>query len=372
MTETDRGRIVRSFLERRVATGRFPGVAWWVEGRGGVVSRGAVGDAVVEPRCTPLTLDTPFDLASLTKPLSTALLLVLLEGEGALDLEAPIGETIEEMRDSAFGGATSIELATHRAGLPPWRPLYLRGRDRESYIAQIAQEVRAVAKGETLYSDLGYILLGIAIERSAGQTLDALFSTRIAKPLGLRRSGFATEPASFADAAATERGNLYEKRLAGAAGADHPWRESVIRGAVHDGNAFALGGVAGHAGLFGTVADVGSLMREILRPRVLRLSHLARSRMLGSTDHASGRTVGFVAARAARAAAGILPDDARGHTGFTGTSVWLDPLSGESFVMLTNRVHPVADGLDFDRVRRGFHRAATHLLSGAIGDELLQ
>jgi len=178
----------------------------------------------------------------------------------------------------------------------------------------------------------------------------------IAGPLGLNRIGFARAGCGFADAAATECGNRYEQRLADRLGAGHRWRADLLRGEVHDANAHGLGGVAGHAGLFGTAAEVAAIGQEILAPRRIGLSGPARERLLRPI--VDGRSAGFVAASHSRAARGILPDAAPGHTGFTGTSLWLLPEVDGVLVLLTNRVHPRVGSRDFQLVRRGFHRLA--------------
>jgi CubicO group peptidase (beta-lactamase class C family) len=220
-----------------------------------------------------------------------------------------------------------------------------------------------VEPGRVLYSDLGYVLLGIVVARAAGENLDVAFGRRIAAPLGLERTGFATDRLRFHDAAATEQGNRFERELAGPAGAHHPWRTHVLRGEVHDQNAAALGGVAGHAGLFGPVDEVMAIAREIVRPARLALAPRARARLLDVGAGTDGRSVGFIGAGWAAAGRGILPATAPGHTGFTGTSVWLDPPSGRVFVLLTNRVHPgVCPEREFALVRRGFHRIARRVV----------
>jgi CubicO group peptidase (beta-lactamase class C family) len=207
-----------------------------------------------------------------------------------------------------------------------------------------------------VYSDLGYILLGVAIERAAGQSLDALFAARIGAPLGLERLGWPSTARRFDDAAATESNNDYERELGGPAVAAAALRDAIPPGEVHDANAWALGGVAGHAGLFGTIDEVARLAGEILRPERLTFGARAHALLLGAD--AAGRTVGFVAAGASSSARGILPDEAPGHTGFTGTSVWLDPARGDVHVLLTNRVHPHVPPEPFHLVRRAFHRLA--------------
>ncbi len=346
---------VASFLEHRVRARWAPGAVWRVEDRTRVMSRGALGSSVVEPDSEAATLETPYDLASLTKVLVTAPLLVLLEQEQVIELGAPVGRYLEELSGSRLGSATLLSLARHSAGLPAWSPLYVEQRTLEGYLRAISALPPAVREGDTLYSDLGYAVLGAVLERVSGRPLGELFEQRIAAPLGLRRTGFAGEAGRFAGAAATERGNAYERRLSGEAGESHRFRTHLLRGEVHDANAHAIGGAAGHAGLFGTVDDVAAVARELLRPERLGLGRRARDRLLETTG---SRTVGMVVARASNAARGILPDDAPGHSGFTGTSLWLDPRSERCYVLLTNRVHPAVPERDFQLLRRGFHRAA--------------
>jgi CubicO group peptidase (beta-lactamase class C family) len=348
---------IARFLTRRVHEARTPGAAWWVEAGGSVVDRGAVGRCTLDATAEAVGLATPFDLASLTKPLATALLLVLLEQDGAIDLDAPAAAWLEAFDGSSWSRTTLLDLAVHRSGLPAWRPLFGSAPDIAERIASIARE-QPVAAGTTLYSDLGYIVLGAVIERVTESRLDTAFADRIAGPLGRTRLGFARDGRGFEDAAATEHGNAYERALAGCAAADHPWRSHVLRGEAHDANAWSLGGVAGHAGLFGTVEDVAAVAREIVKPAALPLGPAAQRRLLEPVGPQFDRTVGFVVARAAAAARGVLPVGARGHAGFTGTSLWIDVASRALFVLLSNRVHPRVEPRGFDSVRRAFHRLA--------------
>jgi CubicO group peptidase (beta-lactamase class C family) len=346
-----------------VREGRIPGAGWWIEGPQGVLDHGACGSAAVVPRSVRVGSETAFDLASLTKPLCTALLLVLLEQDGVLDLREPVGDHVEEWRGSPLASRSLLALATHTAGLPAWRPLYLGEKSLPGFLSAIAANPPVLPPGATVYSDLGYIALGAVLERAAGRPLDRLFMERIAAPLGLRRTGFAVAPECFPKAAATERGNEYERALAGEAGRGHAWPTELLRGRVHDGNARALGGVAGHAGLFGTPREVGIVAREILGPGRLSLGSVARRRLLEPVAGSAGRTVGMVLAAHNGAARGVLDDRAPGHTGFTGTSVWIDPEAGAVFALLTNRVHPSVPAASFQFVRRGFHRLCVGLLS---------
>lgn len=336
----------------------MPGAAWCVTEQDRVAARGVAGFAALRPAPRALTEQTPFDLASLTKPLVVGLLLALLEQERVLDLDAPVERWVPELGGSPYGPRSPACLAAHASGLPAWHPLFAGARDLEGYLAQIAGLAPAVPAGRVLYSDLGYIVLGAVLERATGLPLDTLFDRRVAGPLALSRAAFARDPARFADAAATECASRYERDLPAAAGRDFVWREALAPGEVHDTNAWGLGGVAGHAGLFGTLDDVMRLAGAILRPSALALEERARRRLLEPASAGQGRTMGLVLAGSAAAARGILPAAAPGHTGFTGTSLWLDPPRGRVFALLTNRIHPWVPVRTFSTVRRGFHRAA--------------
>jgi CubicO group peptidase (beta-lactamase class C family) len=353
-----RGDSLGSLLAARTRERWMPGAVWRVELAGKLISHGATGFATVEPHPEPLSEVTPFDLASLTKPLCTALLLLLLEQEGLLSLESAAGDQLEELRGGAWASTSLQALACHTSGLPAWRPLYLSATSLDEYVKLIARESREAPAGGTLYSDLGYILLGALLERLTGKSLDRLFEERIAAPLGLERIGFATGTGFFDEAAATERGNEYERALAGAVGKSHEWRSDIIRGRPHDGNAAAIGGVAGHAGLFGTAAAVAGIARAMMADGPLGLEPAARGKLL-TVAPGAGRSVGFAGACRSSSARGLLPEGAVGHTGFTGTSLWLDPERGDLFILLTNRVHPVVQPRNFELVRRAFHRLAS-------------
>jgi CubicO group peptidase (beta-lactamase class C family) len=345
----------------------MPGGAWWVEDSSGILSRGAFGEAALEPRPEPTSPSVPYDLASLTKPLCTAMLAVLLEQDGRWSLDAPIESIVDELSGSPYGSQSLLALGSHCAGFPAWRPLYLSGSTLARYLATLARLPPLDPPGQAVYSDLGFIALGAAIERVAHEPLDRLFECRIARPLGLPRLGFSRSRHDFRDAAPTERGNLYERKLAGEAGVAFAWRSEVIRGEAHDVNAHHLGGVAGHAGLFGALADVVAVAREILRPGVLALAQPARRRLLDAVPDAPDRTFGLVLAPGSEAARGILPDTAVGHVGFTGTSLWLDPGRDRIYVLLSNRVHPEVSGIDFQAERREFHRIASRLTGANSG-----
>lgn len=360
----DPARRLDAWLDAAVRRNAFPGAVALVDpGRGDptTLRTGRTGSEDVD---VPVASETPYDLASLTKPLATAALAVLAEQDGRVDLDARVATLVPEVSGTPYADATFVDLGTHRAGLPAWAPLYLEADDAGSTVRAIVAKNPNAAAGETVYSDLGYVLLGVALERVFDARLDASFRERIARPLGLEGEiGFAPAGTPWRGAAPTERGNAYERRLAEARGlpvGSYPFRDRVLRGEVHDGNAWALGGVAGHAGLFGTaraVARVAGALASDGGP----LGARARARLLEPDGDAGPRTFGYVTAAASGAARGTFPDRAPGHVGFTGTSVWLDPAARRIAVLLTNRVHPAVRDIDFQAERRAFHALAVEL-----------
>ena len=353
---------IAAWAKGEIERGAMPAAAWWVGDADGPVSFGFAGHAAVEPSPDPLREGTPFDLASLTKPLVTAVLATILEREARLSLESPLAAVFPELAASPFADATLADAAAHRAGFPPWISLGEAGSTRERTVARIRACERQGKPGDTLYSDLGYILLGFAVEDAAGARLDALFDRRIGMPLGLDRSGFPGRGGAFADAAATERGGYYERELAKKAHLPHSFRSAIRRGEVHDGNCWAMGGVAGHAGLFAPVAAVAACAAALLRPRRLGLPDGALEPLFRPVlDRPGARTIGLLKAADAESVSGLLPDAAVGHSGFTGTSIWIDAGRPRIYVLLSNRVHPTVPAEPFTATRRSFHALAAAL-----------
>jgi CubicO group peptidase (beta-lactamase class C family) len=355
------------FLAPWIADGVFPGAVYLVAEAGRILAHGAIGHAVVDPARIPARPDTLYDLASLTKPLAGALLTVRLEGEGRLRLEDRLADHQPLWRpDDERDGLTLFDLLTHRSGLPAWTPLYLHAADRAARIEWLSRVPLVGRPGEqVVYSCLGYILLGFALERAGAAPLQHLFEQHIARPLGLDDLLFNPPPSLRPRTAATEHGNVRERQLAGPAGTVYnEWRSGIIWAEVHDGNAHTLGGAAGNAGLFGSAGAVYTLAREFLGEGRGLLTEdqrlLFRRNLSGGLQE--DRSVGFQLASTAGCSAGpALSPGSFGHTGFTGTSLWIDPASRRIYVLLTNRVHPGFRDVDMNGVRRGFHAVAAAL-----------
>ncbi|MFC8225637.1 serine hydrolase domain-containing protein [Streptomyces sp. NPDC057287] len=319
----------------------YSGAAWSVGSARGPADRGSLGTRSrygAELDGTDL-----WDLASVTKPVVGLAVMALAE-RGALSLTATVGELLPRYRDTDKAGLTVTGLLAHTSGLPGGVPMYRDHGTRESLLAALGTLPLLSAPGARVtYSSQGFMLLGLIAEQAGGQGLDALVADLVCAPLGMEDTGFNPGPADRERAVATER---------------CPWRGRTVAGEVHDENAAVLGGIAGHAGLFTTLADAERLAvslaggaRELLRPETYALM---------TAPHTDGLNL-----RRALAWQGQDPEGSPvgpsfgpasyGHTGFTGTSLWVDPGTGRYAVLLTNRVHPTREGDGIVALRREFH-----------------
>jgi CubicO group peptidase (beta-lactamase class C family) len=273
----------------------------------------AAGSAQIEPQIVPMHAGTIVDLASLTKPVFTATRILQAVEAGQIGLDDPLASVIPDLRQYDVSGAWERKLTfrqclAHQTPLPAVWPIYTYGDDPARLRAFVLQ--RAWPVGAAVYSDINYILLGIALERLHARqlrTFDPGF-------------GLTFSPDS-AHCAATEFCH---------------WRGRVMRGQVHDENAFALGGAAGHAGLFGTAAQLLDFVSALMAGEVLGAAMLAEM----FSRHGQTRTLGWEAAHAGWSGGKKSSQQSIGHTGFTGTGLWIDPESGLAWTLLTNRVHP--------------------------------
>ena len=356
---------VEAFLDERVDAGDIPGAAYAVAGREGLLAGGAVGRAAAVPEPVEAREDTIYDLASLTKPLVTSFLFLALRKQLDLSPDAPARRYLPEIERLDKRDITLRHLLTHTSGLPAWVPLYLKGRAISEYLLQVRDiEPESPAGSQVIYSCIGHIMLAEILQRTATAPLDELAQEIIVAPLGLASTGFRPPEAWLDRVAATEDSCQYERRLVGPDGDGFEgFGRGIVRGEVHDRNAWALGGIAGNAGLFSTAEETTRLALEFLGAGSGLLDQEAVR--LAQTDHTSGlaeaRSFAFrIASRGETAAGPDLPPESFGHNGFTGTSVWIDPLAARVYTLLTNRLHPIAvEGFDMNALRRRFHSLAS-------------
>ena len=362
-----------TFLTERIAAGDFPSTVYLVAQGGEIIFADALGHSVVEPYRIASQLDTIYDLASLTKPLITGLLGARRVERGELTLDSSISHYLPEFDRTDKQLLTVRELLTHTSGLPAWRPLYILAEDQpERTLGVIANlDLEYKPGSRVVYSDLGFITLGFLLERMSGQRLREMALHEIIENLKLQRTFFNPAVALQTGIAACETGNAYERDTSTQTGAPeyHNWRQGVIWGEVHDGNAHFLGGAAGHAGLFSTAQETQVLAQQFLAGQTSLLKaetcSLFRTNMTPRLEEA--RSIGWQLAETKDSAAGPdLPPDSFGHSGFTGTSCWVDPNHERVFILLTNRTHlrplPFAN---INSVRRRFHTLAVAALEQA-------
>src|ERR1700730_8620555 len=360
---------ISSFLAQHMAAGDFPSAVYLIAEHGRVVFADALGHAVREPQTVTASLETIYDLASLTKPLVTGLLSARRIESGELTLDASVSHYLPEFDRADKHMITVRQLLTHTSGLPAWRPLYvLAAGKREATIAAIANERVEYSPGASVvYSDLGFITLGFLLERMASKSFVQLASHEIIEALSLNQTFLDPGIAIRSRVAASERGNAYERGTVGALSSESPFlRENVIWGEVHDGNAYFLGGAAGHAGLFSTAGETLRIAEQFVpaRTKLLRPETCALFRTNMTAGLKEARSIAWQMALTKESTAGPdLPPDSFGHTGFTGTSCWIDSMSERVFILLTNRTQ--ARSLPFaniNSVRRQFHSLAAEAL----------
>jgi CubicO group peptidase (beta-lactamase class C family) len=347
--------IVR-VLDRALADSAFPGAISVVGTRGGGLTSYAVG-RIDWPATAPSPDErTLWDLASLTKVVGMTTAMMQLVEQDRVELDAPVMRYLPEFAGEGKERVTIRHLLTHSSGLPSWRPLYKEATAADTAVAIVfATPLDTVPGARMVYSDLGAILLGKVVERVSGETLDAHLARHVFGPLGMTSTLYRPD-ASLRDRIAPTEFD--------------PWRQRHIRGEVHDENAFMLGGVSGHAGLFSTAADLARFARMMLSGgtldgvRVLRASTIAQFTAVQDPG-LSHRALGWETPSGQNSAGRRMSARAFGHTGFTGTSLWMDPEAGTFVILLTNRVNPSRQNTRIGQVRVALADAVMAALGSA-------
>ncbi|MFA7167118.1 MAG: serine hydrolase domain-containing protein [Desulfoplanes sp.] len=354
--------LIQTMMQQAVDEGVFPGGVLLAAREGAVTCFVAAGRANVFSG-TMVTHDTLFDLASLTKPLATTLAVMKLVEQGVIEIDQPMGSILPALHHTGKQMITLRQLLAHTSGLPAYQPYYLRLCDfpadgRKAALRQLLGNEPLIhpVGAFSLYSDIGFMLLEWVVETVSGQRLDRYVSDQIYWPLGLDHLFFIdlNRPRPVGRYAATEQ---------------CPWRKRVLEGEVHDDNAHAAGGIAGHAGLFGTAEDVFRLLDHlmgiyhqdigsgIICPQLVR--------QFFKRQPGTDRALGFDTPSATGSSAGeFFSRCSVGHLGFTGTSFWMDLERSVIVILLTNRVHPSRDNTRISAFRPKVHNAVITAMSG--------
>jgi serine-type D-Ala-D-Ala carboxypeptidase len=345
-------------MENAVKEGVFPGADLLVALGEAILWHTSYGNACLFPQKQPLLSNAVFDLASLTKPLATTIGIMALIEKGRISLDKPLAPARYPFIGEKTAGMTVRHLLAHSSGLPAYQPFYRKlveeAGNRKMVLQSWIREEPLIARPgrHTEYSDLGFMALDWMFEEETGEDLDQWLKKHIYLPLGLTRTGF--RPID-------RNGAVNLERIA--ATEDCPWRKKVLRGEVHDENSYAVGGISGQAGLFGSAFDIFKILRALKRafdrPRG---SHLFNGRLVRlfwtrQTDpENTTRALGFDTPSETDSSAGRwFSRQSVGHLGFTGTSFWFDLRKDLMVILLTNRVHPTRDNQKIRAFRPRLH-----------------
>jgi len=348
---------IGNLLKKGVDEGVYPGTVLLVAQRDEVVFFEKIGNRALVPEPLPMEKDTPFDLASLTKPLVTTLLLMKLVDRDMVHPDQTLGDLLQISVPRDKTGITLRHLLAHCAGCPDWVPFYLelareKPQARKSLLRDRLLKIplEYTPGKKTLYSDLGFMMLEWVVEKIAGDSLPRFLHEQFLIPLSLEKELFFCKT------------DMKRKSAAFAATEDCPWRKRILQGEVHDENASVLGGYSGHAGLFGTakgVYGISKILREhyhglrddYLQPKTVGMFFKKQSLVPGSTW-----ALGWDTPSPNRSSAGrYFSPDSVGHLGFTGTSLWMDLHHDVSVVFLTNRIHPSRQNTNIRAFRPQLH-----------------
>jgi uncharacterized protein YbbC (DUF1343 family)/CubicO group peptidase (beta-lactamase class C family) len=340
-------------IQTSIEKKELPGAVVLVGRHGRVVWRKAYGARAVEPQREAMTANTIFDLASLTKVVATATSIMMLIEQGKVRLADPVVQFIPEMKGEGREAITIEQLLTHVAGFAPDFDLRERWSGYDEALKHLYREpLRNPPGNRFVYSDINYIALGEVVHRVSGQTLDEFARRNIFAPLGMRDTGFRPDAKLASRIAPTEKRRGQMNYLGDSGASAGPEGEQWLRGQVHDPTSFRMSGVAGHAGLFSTADDLAIFCQMILNggavngTRILSpaaVAAMTRPRAVSETGAARG--LGWDIATSFSTNKGdLFPLGSFGHTGFTGTSMWIDPASDTFMIFLSNRVHPDGKG----------------------------
>jgi len=357
MIKQEREEQIDQFIQKELEEGAFPGAVLAVVNDKKVLYKKSFGYAQLEPERIKMKEDTIFDLASLTKVVATTTVIMQLIESGKINLWDYLKHYYPELPDGKKE-INIFHLLTHTSGFPAIICLWDQGLNYKEKIKHVLESPLEVKTGgKVIYSDLNFILLGDLIWRVTGQRLDKYTSQHIFQPLGMAMTAFN----SLKKLSCTKNKDYAATEMC-------VWRDRMMIGEVHDENAFSFDGVSGHAGLFSTIDDLGKFTQMLLNSGIYKgvriLSSNSVKLMAKDWTHNlnSHRGLGWDLIGNPHSSGGVLfSESAFGHTGFTGTSIWVDPKSKIGVALLTNRVHPTRENRKIISFRPLLHNLVVRL-----------
>ena len=366
-----------ALLQQAIQDSIMPGAVICVGYQGRLIWHRAYGAAALTPMWRPMRQDTLFDIASLTKVVATTTLLLQAHHDGVCRLDDVVQHFYPQVKHTRLGMVTIRQLLAHTGGVKAWHPVYrlLLPLDPTQLAADSSQARRdktvqtilrmplAYPPGtQSVYSDLGFILLGHLLETLYTQPLSTLFLDKVAHPLGLQSTAYRPQHGAS---------RLPESPTAYAATEACPWRGCVLSGEIHDENAWAMGGIAGHAGLFATAKDLWRFAQAQLDGANGKLDWLPAELIKASWKRqwmfeGHTRALGWDTPTPGLSSAGqFFSPQSIGHLGFTGTSMWVDPQHDVTVILCTNRIHPTRHSTGIQRLRPAVHNRVMRALGVA-------
>lgn len=346
--DADRLGLIDSLVKEAIADAKMPGCVVTIGRRGSIVFQRAYGHRQLQPEREPMTVDTVFDLASLTKPIATATSIMVLLEQGKVRVRSAAADFLPKFASHGKDEIRVRHLLTHQSGLPPFLPIERTTDNAEAgWQAMFDCELRTEPGSSFVYSDINFLMLGKMVESVSGRTLHEFSHQHIFEPLGMTETGFLPPDQPTVGARLRKRAATTEQR-------EGHW----MRGEVHDPRAYFLGGVAGHAGLFSTADDLAIYAQmmlggggyygvRILSPPTVELMTAAYDVGRGTRGLGWDKQSPYSSNRGE-----LMSERAFGHGGFTGTGIWIDPQFDLFVIFLSNRVHPDGKGNVNDLIGR--------------------
>ncbi|MBI1803579.1 MAG: serine hydrolase [Ignavibacteriae bacterium] len=346
---------VDSVINRAIRDSAFPGAQVLVARDGAIVYNKSFGHLDYSPASSAVNANTLYDLASITKVVATTSAVMRLYDEGKIRFDDLVINSLPEFNNKGKGKITIRNLLMHNGGLPAFKQLYRTAKSPQEVLDSVFQTELIYRTGDsTVYSDFDFIVLGKIVERITGVTLDKYVDSVFFKPLGMMRTKFNPDSSSWANIAPTEFDSVVRKQ--------------IVRGTVHDENAYVLGGVSGHAGLFSTAGDLAIFMQMIMNGGQYGGIQFIRSETITlfttKASEKGTRALGWdtKTMNGYSSAGSFFGPKTFGHTGFTGTSIWADPEKKLFIIFLTNRVHPTRANTKIMQVRPAVHDAVVRAI----------
>jgi len=350
---------IKNYLLNEVQKGTFPGFCYLIATKDKIIEFDCGGYLALIPHKKEAIAEGIYDLASLTKPIATAALFAKMQEDNIIDFNDKVSKYLPQFKQIEKANITILDLLIHTSGVKGWFPLYLEAENLQEAVNLIASFPLEHKPGKrVIYSCLGYIILTAILEKITGKNIQYLFNKLISSKLDLSSTFFNPDKNLKSFIAPTENTNNYERKLSKELNLNfHKYRDYLIWGEVHDSNCYFLGGLTGNSGLFSNIFDLYEIAKLFITPSPLfsdeTLQFFYKNFTPFDNEH---RSIGWKLASSSNTPAKSLSPSSIGHSGFTGTSLWIEPIEKNIYILLTNKIHPEVNNINMNNIRESFHK----------------